>query len=108
MNRLRRLSRLHLLVLLCQLLVLATATASPWVDPRPLGPMCGALGAGTAGDSSDTLDCPACLPLQAPPPAAFTPFTAAAGPAGLGAAAPSFLLDLQRLPIPPARGPPTV
>lgn len=105
MSRLRHLRRLHLLVLLCQLLVLATATAAPWVNPQPYAPwvsMCG------GGDNADPLACPACLPLQAPPSAGLPVTLATDAGHALPRAVPVSLLDLQRLPVPPARGPPTV
>ena len=106
MNRLRRLRRLHLLVLLCQLLVLATATAAPWVNPQPYAPWVSMCGGG--GNDADPLACPACLPVQAPPPAAVVPFIATNARHHSPTAFSSSLLDLQRLPVPPARGPPTV
>lgn len=106
MSRLRHLRRLHLLVLLCQLLVLATATAAPWVNPQPYAPWVSMCGGG--GGDADPLACPACLPLQAPPPASQAVAPAVDAGHALPRAFRVFLLDLQRLPVPPARGPPTV
>lgn len=110
MNRLRCLRRLHLLVLLCQLLVLATATAAPWVDPRPYGPLCTAgtasLGSGSA--EPDALDCPVCLPLMAPPPAVW-PAPAPGHTPPLWRQLPAAAVpDLLPTPLPPVRGPPSV
>lgn len=109
MARLRRLRHLYLLVLLCQLLVLGVATAAPWVNPQPYGPLCSAGGAAGGPDiGSDTLDCPACLPLLAPPPAQ-APVRAPAHTPPLWWQLPAAAIpDLLPTPLPPVRGPPSV
>lgn len=111
MARLRCLRHLHLLMLLCQLLVLGVATAAPWVNPQPYGPLCSAGGGGSGsgtGAGAGTLDCPACLPLLAPPPAQ-APVQAPAHAQPLWWQLPAAAVpDLLPTPLPPVRGPPSV
>lgn len=112
MNHLRshRLTRLCVLVL--HLLVMGVASASPWLRPDDgrLAVRCSASGLATAGaddDATPSLDCPLCLPLQAPPAHAALPVTPSTPDEALvaahtdpGHAGPTVL--------PPARAPPRV
>lgn len=103
MHRLRQARLLARLVLAWLLLSLGVAVASPLVQPQTMQVLCSPASGGFKlitldGDGapvSDThhLDCPLCLPLSAPPPAAWAPPAAHArphaAPSGVLATAPA-------------------
>ena len=110
MNALRRRCWTRLAVLLLHVLVMGVASASPWLhgDDGARAVRCGApRGAPGAADAERGLDCPLCLPLQAPP----TDAAPRPGPSqrdGLAADARAIPGDTRPVVLPPARAPPRV
>lgn len=110
MQRLRSRRWTRLCVLVLHLLVMGVASASPWLraDDGALGVLCSGRGAARPADAGDAprgLDCPLCLPLQAP--GFHVPRLIAMSPADVApvSAAPHAGTS-QRTALPPARGPP--
>ncbi|MES2940455.1 MAG: DUF2946 family protein [Pseudomonadota bacterium] len=118
MQRLRNAATLARWVLVWFALSLGVAVASPLVKPQAVDLVCSAGGAiklvvkGEMSDgttaASHTLDCPLCIPLAAPPPAAQVVLPA---PQPLGRAVQPIpaarIAALTAAPL-PARGPPPV
>jgi hypothetical protein len=105
MNRLRTLQRAKVFMLACYLCVLGVAVFTPWLAGRAYASVCSSAG---TGSGTPSLDCPACLPLQAPPQAACGD-PALPSPAGAAIAAPTPCFPATRpAGLPPARGPPSV
>ena len=116
MQKLRNAYLLARLVLVWFALSMGVAIASPLVNPHGVQLVCSASGAikaisdgGTddAGALRNTLDCPLCAAVGAPPPQAFVPVLAPA--TVLGYALPQLVdaPDAQRAAAPfPPRGPP--
>jgi hypothetical protein len=105
--------RLRWSVLAAYVLVLAVTIAAPWLQDRPLGPLCSTSeplrsgASGSLGDTShDGMACALCLPLHGAPPAAQA--TVADTSYGFALALPGFdsVLSTHRGLSPPVRGPP--
>ena len=112
MNRIRSLRTARLAVLLLHLLVMGIASAAPWLraDDGALAVRCGALrsaGLAVDDDTARTLDCPLCLPLQAPPVHAVPqPATSPSDEVAPGTRA--IPGSARMAALPPARAPPRV
>ena len=118
MQSLRNLTLITRCVLAWFVLSLGVAVASPLVKPQSILLVCSASGAikvlvqaddGSVSELADnTLHCPACAPMAAPPPAARLT-TAPAQPLAYALQSIPFAHIAARTAAPlPARGPPTV
>lgn len=111
LHRLRSDRRWQRLVLLAFCLVTLSACLSAWLRPVPDFNLCSAssrLALLSQHGSADGLHCPACLPLQAPPPRVTLAIgTAPAPSAPIVHPVHSFLPAHPGL-MPPVRGPPLV
>lgn len=111
MNTLRSHPLARLCVLVLHLLVMGVANATPWLqaDDGMLGARCSSTRAplAAAGDLDEprTLDCPLCLPLQAPP--AYAASLPATSPVDEAVSAARAVSGCPRpVALPPARAPP--
>lgn len=108
LSRLRALPRVAGWVLASYLLVVAAASAAPWVASPLYSALCSAAGGAGGVSVDDALDCALCLPQQAGAP----PVQTFADAARVSHAAPAARRDAfpapHRKALPPARGPPSV
>jgi hypothetical protein len=116
MQSLRNAHRLARFVLVWFALSLGVAIASPLVKPQNVQLVCSASGSvkiiadggdGDTGALRNTLDCPLCAAVGAPPPQTFVPVLAPATGLGYALPQPIDAPDARRASSPfPPRGPP--